>query len=420
MNINDLLERRAAKIAELREINTSAMTANRDLDDGERAKFAALETEARALQSQIDRVEAVNRLEKMEAAAESSTGYLDHAQLEARFSLGKALAEHSEGKLTGAEAEYCKEHRSGRQGAFSVPTSILLGGTETRALTTTLPAGGPGGAMVSTGLGPLIDRLRPNLAIETMGATVLRGLTGNLDLPRVKASGTANWVGEHLPATGSDAQFDKVPMGPRTVTAMYEVSRRMLLQATQIEQILRADIGWLLASKLDAAAIQGGGANEPVGIIANAGTLVLPIAANGGPLTVDTAADLQGLVADANASGSGFLTNSKVRKVAAKLKDSQARPYGIGQVFQNEPVQFSNQVPSNLVKGTSGAVCSALIYGAWADLVLGYWSSVDLLANPYSDSVAPKGGMLLHAFLDADVALRHPESFAVCKDVIAA
>ena len=40
---------------------------------------------------------------------------------------------------------------------------------------------------------------------------------------------------------------------------------------------------------------------------------------------------------------------------------------------------------------------------------MGYWSSIDILMNPYADSVASKGGALVHAFLDADVAIRHPE-----------
>lgn len=31
--------------------------------------------------------------------------------------------------------------------------------------------------------------------------------------------------------------------------------------------------------------------------------------------------------------------------------------------------------------------------------------------NPYHPDVASKGGVLMHAFLDADVVVRHPEGF---------
>ena len=194
----------------------------------------------------------------------------------------------------------------------------------------------------------------------------------------------------------------------------------MLLQAANLDPILRGDLGYLLAQAIDGAAIAGGGANQPSGILANANVSVLSLGANGAAMTVDTAADLMGLVDDANAFGNlGFLTNSKVKKAAAKLKDLQSRPYGLAEVFKQSPLTFTNQVPSNLVKGTSGAVCSAIIYGVWSDLVVAYWSSIDIVVNPYADSVAKKGGAFIHAFLDADIGIRQPLSFAVAKDVLA-
>lgn len=119
----------------------------------------------------------------------------------------------------------------------------------------------------------------------------------------------------------------------------------------------------------------------------------------------------------ADAAGArGFLTNTKVKKAAMKMKDGNDVPYGLSTVFHNEPVTFSTQVPGNLTKGT-GTNLSAMLYGVWSDLIIGYWSSVDIVLNPYHSDVASKGGALLHAFLDADVAVRHAASFAVCKDL---
>ncbi len=59
--------------------------------------------------------------------------------------------------------------------------------------------------------------------------------------------------------------------------------------------------------------------------------------------------------------------------------------------------------------------CIALMYGVWSELYLGYWSAVDILINPYHPDVASNGGALLHAFLDADVAVRHPKAFAYAE-----
>ena len=141
----------------------------------------------------------------------------------------------------------------------------------------------------------MTDRRRPSLKIEQLGATILRNLTGNLDLPRLKESGTASWVAEHTDATRSDPKFSKVSMGPKTVTAEYEVSRRMLLQSQEaLETVLRADLAKLLATALDRAAIRGGGTNEPTGILADPAVQAIVASGTFSDTTADMMAALEG------------------------------------------------------------------------------------------------------------------------------
>lgn len=410
-----LREQRAGKVDALRAIHAKAATENRDLTDAENTAFDAGRGDVERLDRDISNAEFLAEAERRAHAEPIGEHRNDLADLEARYSPAKALAEFVErGQLTGAEAEFASEHRSGRPGTFAVPASCFLG--EQRALLTTSPVAGPGGNLVATTQGPLIDRLRPTLATERLGATVLRDLVGNQELPKMKESGSAGWVGEHQPATRSDSKFGKLQMSPKTVAAEYEVSRRMLLQTTALETLLRNDLSYLLRQALDAAAIKGGGVNEPVGILATPGVVVVPIAANGGALTLDVPLDLIAAV-DEDAEGSrGFLINPKTRTAALKLRNAEGNPFGLATVFANEPVVVSKAMPSNLTKGT-GTDLSAAIYGAWSDLIIGYWSAVDILPNPYHSDVASKGGLLLHAFLDADVAVRHVESFAVATDV---
>ena len=80
------------------------------------------------------------------------------------------------------------------------------------------------------------------------------------------------------------------------------------------------------------------------------------------------------------------------------------------------PVITSNQVPSDLVKGSSGAVCSAAIFGNFADLIIGLWGGLDLQVNPYS--LDTKGAVRVTAFQDCDIQVRHPESFAAMQDIL--
>jgi len=234
----------------------------------------------------------------------------------------------------------------------------------------------------------------------------LRNLNGNLDMPRLKASGTAGWVAEHTNTTRSDAQFEKKSMGPKTATAEYEVSRRMLLQSNEaLDTILRSDLAYLLSQKLDSAGIRGGGTNEPTGILAdaNVGTVT------GGAFDSDITADLIAALETDNVTGTtGFLTNNAVMNTARKTKDVDGHVIPLPELFHSERVEWSTQVPADIGATTDK---NALIYGEWASLYLGYWSGIDLLVNPYHTDVASKGGVLLHAFLDCDVVVRHPEGF---------
>ena len=137
---------------------------------------------------------------------------------------------------------------------------------------------------------------------------------------------------------------------------------------------------------------------------------------NSNPVFYSMTADLIGMVEQANETGpTGFLTNATIKRSALKLQTTDREPIPLAELFHDEKVVFSNQVPNNLTKGT-GTNLNAIIYGNWQSLILAYWSAVDIVINPYADSVASKGGAFLHAFLDADIALRHPESFAICKD----
>ena len=95
--------------------------------------------------------------------------------------------------------------------------------------------------------------------------------------------------------------------------------------------------------------------------------------------TLDHLLDLKKEVAvdNADVATCGFLTNAKVESVLAKDKDSQNQyllsSYGVelgrSQVAGRR-LEVSNNVPSNLTKG-SGTNLSAVIYGNFADLLIG-------------------------------------------------
>jgi len=409
----DMTEKRGELVAEMSALVAKDMADT--LDDEARARFEKIDGEIRALDDKIKRAEKVAEYERR-AAGQPVAGGPTQRDLRG-YSVARAIHGVLNNRLDGLEGEMHAELSKGRETrGVQVPVSVLLG--ERRSLATS----GSAGALRETELlsEAFVDRLRPVLAVERLGATVLGGLVGNIDVPRLTASATANWIAEDANATSSDQTFDKISMSPKTIGGQTQFSRRLMIQSDPaIEGIVRNDLSWILAAGLDSAAIQGGGANQPSGILSTAGLQTVALGANGAAPTPDNMADVIALPRIANASApAAFLTNEAVRKVAMKSKDLQSRYYGIPMFFQNEPVAFSNQVPSNLTKGT-GTDLSAIIYGVWSDLFIAYWSAVDILVNPYADSVASKGGVLVHAFLDCDIAPRHPESFAAIVDAIA-
>lgn len=358
--------------------------------------FDKLEGEIRALDKDIARAEKVAELERVADAEPDAS-----QQRELRsYSVAKAITESLNGKLSGVEAEQHAELSKGRETrGVMIPTSMLL---ETRDQTVGTPSAG--GYTVATNLGGLIDRLRPKLAVQGMGATVLSGLTGFLDLPRLTSGPTAYWVAEDGNTTESASTFDKVSMAPKTVSGEMQLSRRLMLQnAVALESVLRADLGFVLAQALDKAAIAGTGAsNQPEGILTAIGEDATAETAIG-----DIAADLIAALEIDDVDGTGaFLTNATVMKAVRKIKETgTGRVIPASEIFHGKPVTVSNQVPAVATE-------NPIIYGAWSNLVIGYWSGVDILLNPYHADVASKGGVKLHAFLDADVAIRHDEAFA--------
>ena len=75
----------------------------------------------------------------------------------------------------------------------------------------------------------------------------------------------------------------------------------------------------------------------------------------------------------------------------------------------------TNQMPSNLTKGSTSGSCHALIFGNFADVMIGFFSAVDVLVDPYT---ASSSGITRLVFIqDMDIIVRHDESFGAIKDI---
>lgn len=323
-----------------------------------------------------------------------------------------------------ASRAYAEKAEKDPQGIF-VPPDVLFYGAAQRDLNVTTSTAG--GNLVATQLlaGSFIEMLRNKMVVMGMGARMLDNLVGNIAIPRMTGGATAYWVAESGAPTESQQAFDQVTMSPKTIGAFTDISRKLLIQSSVgIENLVRQDLATVIALELQRVAINGSGtAPEPRGILNVAGIGSVAGGTNGLAPTWDHIVNLETEVAIDNADmgNLAYLTNTKVR---GKAKRTFIDSPGSGQkLWQGGATPLNeyacgvtNAVPSNLTKGTSSGVCSAIIFGNWAELFIGFWSGLDLTVDNLTQ--ATSGTLRLVALQDADVATRHVESFAAMVDAL--
>ncbi len=306
-----------------------------------------------------------------------------------------------------------------------VPTSLRMQRDVMEVGTTTT-----GGHTVQTEVQDIISLLRNRMMVRQMGAQVLSGLTGNLSFPRQDSANSLSWVGENPGSDVSDTNltFDQVSMSPKTAQASTAYSRQLLVQSSaDIENFVRNDLATINALGIDLAAINGSGSNnQPRGILNTTGIGSVVGGTNGAAPDWADIVQLETEVAvdNADVGNLAYLTNAKVRgKLKVTEKASGTAQYiwgdsgeaGMG-MMNGYRAGVSNQVPGNLTKGTADSICSAIIFGNWADLMIGEWGAMELLVDPYR--LKKQGLIEITSFILVDMALRHPESFAAMKDAL--
>lgn len=295
-------------------------------------------------------------------------------------------------------------------------------------------AAGTGGSLVASNLlsGSFIEVLRNKARVLQLGATVLSGLTGNVVIPRQTGASSTYWVAETGAVTESEATFDQMALSFKSIGTKSAITRSMLMQSTpDIEMIARADLISQLALGIDLAALSGSGsANQPTGIANTSGIGSVVGGTNGAQLTIDHMIALETAIAVGNADvdNMAYLANAKTVGWLKGLKSTTGNylwtnsPMGGRSGTPGElngyPVARSNQARSTLTKNASGAVCSEIFMGNWAELVIGEWGVLEIMPNPYDATLFPQGGVLLRAMQSLDIGVRHAASFAVMSDAL--
>jgi HK97 family phage major capsid protein/HK97 family phage prohead protease len=297
------------------------------------------------------------------------------------------------------EASEAAAQKLGRQSrGITIPQDVLRRDLNVGTATA-------GGNLVATELdaGSFIELLRNASALDQAGATVLTGLTGNVAIPRQSGAGTAYWVAESGAPSESQQTIDQVSLTAKTVAAYVDYSRRLMIQSSiDVENMVRADLATVLALKIDLAGLYGTGSNsEPLGLKLTTGVGTESFTA-ATPTFAEVVA-LESDIATANAllGSPVYLMNAAMRGgLKTKAKDAGSGLFVMegGEVNGYQGI-LSNQVASN-----------DLWFGNFADLIIGYFSGLDLMVDPYTNSTS--GTVRVVAMQDVDIAVRHPQSFS--------
>jgi HK97 family phage major capsid protein len=454
MNIAEL--RAAAKAAHDAAValHTKAEAENRDFNDAEKTEYLAKIAEVRGLEDRISRTEELNKRSanplKVAGDEKAPGKELGLTQKDVRnFSIIRLM--HARANPTDRAAQdaaafelECSaevQKLNGREGSqirgVTIPAEVLRSnvfgenrsafaemgvgnGGERRDLTVGVAADGGNTVQTSVLGDSFIEILRNQLSVTNAGATMLTGLVGQVAIPRQTTAASAFWVAENAAPTESQQVFDQVTMTPKTAGAFVDVSRRLLLQSSiDVEAFVRMDLAKIIAIAIDLGALNGSGTGgQPRGVLQTAGIGSVAIGTNGGPLTWDAVVDLETAVGNANADAptSAYITNAALRgrmKKTAELGNTTAVPIWRNNEVNGYQAIASNQVPRNLTKG-SGTNLSALLFGNFADLLIGMWGGLDLLIDPYTGGTA--GTLRTIALQDVDVAVRRVASFSACLD----
>lgn len=404
MTLTELLEKRSNTVNQMKTLADAAAKAQRDLTDEESTQFETLKNEERSIQKQIDRVEYLRSLERSAPADHVGDSHnKDFEKLKRSVSVQNIIQAQIAGRsLSGAELEYNKEaeKRSGKKatGAF-IPFDVL----ETRATNNTTSASD----IVAANHRPqdYIGALRASNIVRQMGVRTLTGLSGDVVIPKFGTGLSLGWVGEEEAVPESNMSFDAITLTPKHTGGKTEMSRQLIQQSSpDIESLIREDLSFLVAKNIDEAILAGTGVKDPLGILNTIGVLT-----GTAPATWAEVLQLIQQIEDENITNLQWLGTSALKTTLAGIEKST----GTGQyLYQNGQVgELPFKVSANMPAKTA-------ILGDFSQVLLGVWSEIDILVNPYAEPAYSRGGVQVRAMATCDVAVRHPKAFLVMTEAV--
>jgi HK97 family phage major capsid protein len=362
----------------------------------------------------------------------------DPQDITGRYSLARAILSQVDpaayARQAGFEAEQGRElqRRSGGldTAGLLVPIDVMFPAAQQRDFS--VGTASQAGNLVQTTVMPnLIAALRARSVVAQLGATMLAGLTGPINIPKQTAVSAVGWNTETGDFTETEPTTGVVSLVPRRIGAYVEPSRQAVI-TSQIDvlNMLAEDLRNSILAELDRVALLGTAAsNQPRGIQFTSGIGSVVGGTNGATLTwahileLESAVDGQNGVSELRTTG--YVINTATRSFLKRTPRSAT--LSLGMVMGDQPndekgfnmlngyrAGVTSKIPSNLVKGTSSD-CSLVVFGDFSQLIVAqFGGGIELIVDPYT--LAKSSQVRITANLFADIGVRQAASFATMAD----
>ena len=407
LTLLELKDKRANFVEENERISAKIKVESRAMNEDEDKYFKENEKNALELEILIQEKEDQRKMPEGKKVDMSVKG-------EKRFSLlgsiknivdGKPLDSEFSGLFEEGRSEFAKAGCES-EGNLIIPSQTKASYVENRAAIVTGQTTGTtaGGYAVATDWKNVLPPLTNYLVLTQAGATYLTGLKGNVEIPTY--SGTiVKWKGEVASASDGAGTWGYVLLNPKRLTAYVDVSKMFLTQdSVGAENMLMANISKAVAVKLESTILgtaAGTVSTQPAGlfysIVNTAVSTVTYALAVGLETTVNTSNALFGnLGYITSAAGLGILkTTPKIATYGSEFlcEDMTLNGY---------PVYVTNSCASTTDFGTTNG--TGLIFGNWADLIIGQWGGFDILVDPYTQAALGTVRLVVNCYFDAAAA----------------
>jgi HK97 family phage major capsid protein len=278
-----------------------------------------------------------------------------------------------------------------------------------------------GGYLVPTILSTqLIDMARNKARVLQAGATVVPMANATVDLAKWAGDPTATWHTENAAVSATDATLARVRLTAKALMSLVVVSRELVEDAepASVADALNAAFSAQFALTIDAAGLYGTGTPpQPFGVKTTSGVTVTPIATNGQALANwDPLVNGVYTVRSQNEEPNGIIYSGRTAKNIALLKDTTNQPLQPPDYLANIPRYETQQVPNNLVVGTSGTTTSDIFVGDWSQLLFGV--RTELQITPLVERYADFGQIGFVCWWRGDFAVARTSAFSVTTGIL--